>query len=153
MSKFDLDLTDVATGEDEPVTSLSKEELVDLKAEFDKIKAKVDSKQEITLEEQRIVIAWCRADREVKFVLNKLKPKAKKERKVKKVSRAKLIELIEKEELDDFDKKDLEYTLSLYKGKKLTKKALSQLFLKEHQSSLNEVEEIDKEFNLFTEVE
>jgi hypothetical protein len=67
-----------------------------LKEEYIKLKYKAESGLDLTLEEQRTVIRWMRADRETKFILNQKPakepkapkaPKPPKEKKQKKLTK------------------------------------------------------------------
>lgn len=108
---------DIEQLEVSPVHEYSEEEFNQLKIEYERIKALIDTQaHELTLEEQRTILKWRRADRETKFILNKTKPvKAKSDNRTPKVK----------------------------KPKKLTKKALGLLYIKQ----LNGVELTEEEIN------
>lgn len=108
----------------EPVHSLSEEELDILSKEYTRLRALVNSGEyELTIEDQKTILQWRRADRETKFILNKTKVKEKKD-KVAKPSKPK-------------------------KPKKLSQKALSLIYMKELKGeSLTEEEEINRAFTL-----
>jgi predicted nuclease with TOPRIM domain len=110
----------------EPVHSLSEEELDRLQQEYNRLKSLVDSGEyELTLEDQKVILQWRRADRETKFILNKIKVKTEKEAKVPKVK----------------------------KPKKLSQKALGLLYIKELQGeALTEEEERNRVFTLTGEI-
>lgn len=66
------------------VHSLSEEELDALRKEYIRIKNLVDAGDyNLTLQDQRTILRWRRADRETKFILNKVTAKPKKEKVVK----------------------------------------------------------------------
>lgn len=102
------------------VHSLSDIELENLRLEYNRIRLKAETGEEITLEEQRTVIQWMRADRETKFILNQ---KPIKEKKVK----------IPKEPKPPKPKK----------RKKLTKKEFNAILLKELKGEELSPEEIE----------
>lgn len=108
----------------EPVHTLTEEELDKLSKEYTRLRALVDSgNYELTIDDQKIILQWRRADRETKFILNKTKVKEKKESKTK-VPKPK-------------------------KPKKLTQKALSLIYMKElKKEPLTEEEEINRAFTL-----
>lgn len=151
MNDFTLDLNSFNNPE-----SISEEEFNTLKNRYFELKKKVEEGEELTLEEQRDVIKYVRADRETKFVLKEVKEKevkAAKAPKGKKLSRVRLIELLEKElageELTEQELLDKTRSLSEYKPKKLTNKAMNIIFMKEHEGkALNEVEKLDQDFTL-----
>ena len=63
----------------EQVHSLTQEELDSLQQEYSRLKALVDSGDyELSLNDQKVILQWLRADRETKFILNKVKAKAEK---------------------------------------------------------------------------
>jgi hypothetical protein len=97
---FSINLEDI-TENVEPVHSLTDEELEDLKNKYISIKYKLENEgYELTLEDQKTILSWRRADRETKFILNKkvIKiKKLKKPKKPKKLSKKALGELIIKE--------------------------------------------------------
>lgn len=145
MNDFNLDLAEVSDKTKE--REYSSERTVEIEKSYREVKAKFESGTELTLEDQRVVIQYARSQREEKFIL-----KPEKERKVKKLARAALILLLEKPEIDltENEIKDRDHTLAVYKGKKLTKKALNLLLIKEHEGAkLNLVEVKDKELTLF----
>lgn len=110
----------------EPVHTLTEEELDALAKEYTRLRTLVDSGEyELTIEDQKVILQWRRADRETKFILNKTKVKEKKEAKAKdKVVKPK-------------------------KPKKLTQKALSLIYMKElKKEPLTEEEEINRAFTL-----
>jgi hypothetical protein len=81
MNDFAPDLIEVK----EQVHSLSQEELDFLQSEYTRLKNLVDSVEyELTIEDQRTILQWRRADRETKFILNKAKPVKEKAVKIKK---------------------------------------------------------------------
>jgi len=110
----------------EPVHSLSQEELDSLQQEYNRLKALVDSGEyELSLEDQKVILQWRRADRETKFILNKVKAKTEKEAKAPRVK----------------------------KPKKLSQKALGLLYIKELQGEvLTEEEERNRVFTLTGEI-
>jgi len=114
MNDFTVDLTVL---NQEPVHTLSQEELDSLQASYNKLKALVDSgTYELTLEDQRTILQWRRADRETKFILQKAKPVKEKVVRVK-------------------------------KPKKLSNKAMGLLYLKEIKGEeLTEEEKRNKHF-------
>lgn len=114
MNNFAIDIEQL---DSEPVHSLTNEELEHLKQEYTRLKNLVDSGgYELTLQDQRTILQWRRADRETKFILNKVKPKAVKEKK-EKVPKVK-------------------------KPKKLSQKALGLLYIKQLQGEELTEEEI-----------
>ena len=88
-----------------PVHSLTDIELENLRTEFNILKAKAESGIDLTLEEQRTIIRWMRADRETKFILasqgKKVKepkePKAPKPKKLKKLTKKEFNAILLKE--------------------------------------------------------
>jgi hypothetical protein len=69
----------------EQVYSLSQEELDFLQSEYIRLKTLIDSGEyELTIEDQKVILQWRRADREIKFILNKAKPVKEKTIRVKK---------------------------------------------------------------------
>lgn len=110
----------------EPVHSLSQEELDTLQQEYNRLKALVDSGEyELTIEDQKVILQWRRANRETKFILNKIKIKVVKEAKATRVK----------------------------KPKKLSQKALGLLYIKELQGvALTEEEERNRVFTLTGEI-
>src|SRR5574343_1231095 len=115
MNNFAIDIEQL---DSEPVHSLTNEELEHLKQEYTRLKNLVDSGgYELTLQEQRVILQWRRADRETKFILNKVKAKPVKPVKADKVPKPK-------------------------KPKKLTQKALSLLYMRELKGEVLTEEEI-----------
>ena len=126
MSKFDIDLNQVQVVQEHSLTDEEKRVLSD---KFHALKHKVETEgYEMTLDDQKLVIEWLRADRETKFILNQKPAKVVKE-KVVKEPRVK-------------------------KPKKLTQKALGLLIMKELKGeTLTEEELRNKNFTLTGEVE
>ena len=155
MSRFDLDLAEIEDGTETLLgREYSDEKTLEIKAAYRLVKARFDSGESLTLEDQKVIIEHARADREEKFVLNaKAKSaKAPRERKAKKVSRANLVLLLEKleEELTEDEIKDRDHSLTLYKGRKISGKSLNKLFLLEaKEGKLNKLDEMDKQLAMF----
>ena len=124
MNNFAPDLIEIAAPV-EQVHSLTQEELDALQAEYNRIKTLVDSgSYEMTLEDQKVILSWRRADRETKFILNRTKEKVKKD----KVVRVK-------------------------KPKKLSQKALGLIYLKElNGEEVTPEEERNRVFTLTGEI-
>jgi hypothetical protein len=81
MNNFAPDLIEVQ----EQVHSLTQEELDFLQSEYTRLRNLVDSGEyELTIEDQKVILQWRRADRETKFILNKAKPVKEKVVRVKK---------------------------------------------------------------------
>lgn len=109
----------------EVVHSLSEEQLALLDQKYQELKHKVTTEgYEMTLEDQKLVVDWLRANRETKFIINAKTVKEKKE----KVVRVK-------------------------KPKKLTQKALGLLLMRELAGEvLTDDEKRNKEFTLTGEI-
>ena len=121
MTNFSIDLSSIE--EKEQVHSLTEQELEELRTAYNTLRSKAESGGDLTLEEQRTIIRWMRADRETKFILNH---KPAKEKKVKEPKAPKP----PKEK----------------KRKKLTKREFNILLLKELQGeTLTEEEIIDRD--------
>jgi hypothetical protein len=121
MNNFSIDLASIE--EKELTHSLTEEQLEELRSEYNRLKAKAENGQDLTLEEQRTIIRWMRADRETKFILNH---KPAKEKKIKEPKEPK----VPKEK----------------KRKKLTKREFNIILLKELQGeTLTEEEIIDRD--------
>lgn len=118
---FGIDLAKVQVDEH----SLSPIEKAELERKFKTLKHKVEEEgYEMTLEDQRTVVQWLRADRETKFILNQKPIKVPKEPKAPKAPKVK-------------------------KPKKLSQKALGLLIMKELQGEeLTEEELRNKNFTL-----
>lgn len=132
MSILNINLADIATEESpERVHSLSDEELQNLKIAFTVLKMKVETEgYEMTLDDQKTVVDWLRADRETKFILN-TKPVKEKKEKVPKAPKEPKVK----------------------KPKKLSQKALGQIIIKELGGiELTEEEKRNKEFTLTGEI-
>lgn len=121
MSKFDIDLNQVQVVQEHSLTDEEKRVLSD---KFHALKHKVETEgYEMTLDDQKLVIEWLRADRETKFILNQKPAKVVKE-KVVREPRVK-------------------------KPKKLTQKALGLLIMKELKGEVLTEEELkNKNFTL-----
>ena len=124
MSNFSINLEELPDGV-EQVHSLSKEELDNLQSQYEKLKYALENDNyELTIEDQKVILSWRRADRETKFILNKVKEKVVKE----KVVRVK-------------------------KPKKLSKKALGIILIKEmNNEEITEEENRNKHFTLTGEI-
>lgn len=109
----------------EAMHSLSEEELALLDQKYQELKHKVTTESyEMTLEDQKLVVDWLRANRETKFILNAKTVKEKKEKVVK-----------------------------VKKPKKLTQKALGLLLMRELAGEiLTDDEKRNKEFTLTGEI-
>ncbi len=109
----------------EVIHSLSEEELSLLDQKYQELKHKVTTEgYEMTLEDQKLVVDWLRANRETKFILNAKTVKEKKEKVVK-----------------------------VKKPKKLTQKALGLLLMRELAGELlTDDEKRNKEFTLTGEI-
>ena len=109
----------------EVIHSLSEEELTLLNQNHQELKHKVTTEgYEMTLEDQKLVVDWLRANRETKFILNAKTVKEKKEKVVK-----------------------------VKKPKKLTQKALGLLLMRELAGELlTDDEKRNKEFTLTGEI-
>jgi hypothetical protein len=109
----------------EVIHSLSEEELSLLDQKYQELKHKVTTESyEMTLEDQKLVVDWLRANRETKFILNAKAVKEKKEKVVK-----------------------------VKKPKKLTQKALGLLLMRELAGEvLTDDEKRNKEFTLTGEI-
>ena len=109
----------------EIIHSLSEEELAILDQRYQELKHKVTTESyEMTLEDQKLVVDWLRANRETKFILNAKTVKEKKEKVVK-----------------------------VKKPKKLTQKALGLLLMRELAGEvLTDDEKRNKEFTLTGEI-
>lgn len=109
----------------EVIHSLSEEQLALLDQKYQELKHKVTTEgYEMTLEDQKLVVDWLRANRETKFIINAKTVKEKKE----KVVRVK-------------------------KPKKLTQKALGLLLMRELAGeALTDDEKRNKEFTLTGEI-
>jgi hypothetical protein len=109
----------------EVIHSLSEEELAILDQKYQELKHKVTTESyEMTLEDQKLVVDWVRANRETKFILNAKTVKEKKEKVVK-----------------------------VKKPKKLTQKALGLLLMRELAGEvLTDDEKRNKEFTLTGEI-
>jgi hypothetical protein len=125
MSKFAIDLNEVNVVQEHSLTDEQKKLLTD---KFNALKHKVETEgYEMTLEDQRLVIEFLRADRETKFILNQKPAKVVRE-KVTKEPKVK-------------------------KPKKLTQKALGLLIMKElNGEELTEEELRNKHFTLTGEI-
>lgn len=111
MNDFAPDLEQLDT---QLVHSLSEEELDSLRKEYIRIKSLVDAGDyNLTLQDQRTILRWRRADRETKFILNKVTAKPKKEKVVK-----------------------------VKKPKKLSQKALGLLYIRQMKGEVLTEEEI-----------
>jgi hypothetical protein len=121
MSKFAIDLNEVNVVQEHSLTDEQKKVLTD---KFNALKYKVETEgYEMTLDDQRLVIEFLRADRETKFILNQKPAKVGRE-KVTKEPKVK-------------------------KPKKLTQKALGLLIMKElNGEELTEEELRNKHFTL-----
>ena len=126
MTKFDIDLNQVQVAQEHSLTDEEKRVLSD---KFHALKHKVETEgYEMTLDGQKLVIEWLRADRETKFILNQKPAKVVKE-KVVREPRVK-------------------------KPKKLTQKALGLLIMKELKGEVLTEEELkNKNFTLTGEIE
>jgi hypothetical protein len=109
----------------EVIHSLPEEELALLDQKYQELKHKVTTEgYEMTLEDQKLVVDWLRANRETKFILNAKTVKEKKEKVVK-----------------------------VKKPKKLTQKALGLLLMRELAGELlTDEEKRNKEFTLTGEI-
>jgi hypothetical protein len=109
----------------EVIHSLSEEELTLLDQRYQELKHKVTTEgYEMTLDDQKLVVDWVRANRETKFILNAKTVKEKKEKVVK-----------------------------VKKPKKLTQKALGLLLMRELAGELlTDDEKRNKEFTLTGEI-
>jgi hypothetical protein len=109
----------------EVIHSLLEEELAILDQKYQELKHKVTTEgYEMTLEDQKLVVDWLRANRETKFILNAKTVKEKKEKVVK-----------------------------VKKPKKLTQKALGLLLMRELAGEvLTDDEKRNKEFTLTGEI-
>ena len=109
----------------EVMHSLPEEELAILDQRYQELKHKVTTESyEMTLEDQKLVVDWLRANRETKFILNAKTVKEKKEKVVK-----------------------------VKKPKKLTQKALGLLLMRELAGEvLTDDEKRNKEFTLTGEI-
>ena len=109
----------------EVIHSLPEEELAVLDQKYQELKHKVTTEgYEMTLEDQKLVVDWLRANRETKFILNAKTVKEKKEKVVK-----------------------------VKKPKKLTQKALGLLLMIELAGELlTDDEKRNKEFTLTGEI-
>jgi hypothetical protein len=109
----------------EVIHSLPEEELAILDQRYQELKHKVTTESyEMTLEDQKLVVDWVRANRETKFILNAKAVKEKKEKVVK-----------------------------VKKPKKLTQKALGLLLMRELAGEvLTDDEKRNKEFTLTGEI-
>jgi hypothetical protein len=109
----------------EQAHSLPEEELAILDQRYQELKHKVTTESyEMTLEDQKLVVDWVRANRETKFILNAKTVKEKKEKVVK-----------------------------VKKPKKLTQKALGLLLMRELAGEvLTDDEKRNKEFTLTGEI-
>ncbi len=105
--------------------SLTEEELSILDQKYQELKHKVTTESyEMTLDDQKLVVDWVRANRETKFILNAKTVKEKKEKVVK-----------------------------IKKPKKLTQKALGLLLMRELAGELlTDDEKRNKEFTLTGEI-
>lgn len=128
MSIPSLDLNTLST---EQVHSLTEAELADLDSKYQELKAKVTTEgYEMTLDDQKLVVDWLRANRETKFILNSKPVKDKKEKVPKEPKPPKV-----------------------KKPKKLTQRALGLLLMKELKGEeLTEEEKRNKEFTLTGEI-
>ena len=154
MAIIDLDLSTI------PSESLqgeySEAQKLEIKENYLKVKKKFDSGEPLTLEDQKVIIDHARADREEKFILNKKTAKAPKERKAKKLSRAKLVLLLEKPEEDSTEDevKDRDHSLALYKGRKISGKALNLILVAEARGEgINKLDQIDKNLAMYGSIE
>ena len=120
-----IDLNTLST---EQVHSLSE---ADLDSKYQELKAKVTTEgYEMTLDDQKLVVDWLRANRETKFILNSKPVKEKKEKVPKEPKPPKV-----------------------KKPKKLTQRALGLLLMKELKGEeLTEEEKRNKEFTLTGEI-
>jgi hypothetical protein len=109
----------------EVIHSLLEEELAILDQKYQELKHKVTTEgYEMTLDDQKLVVDWVRANRETKFILNAKTVKEKKEKVVK-----------------------------VKKPKKLTQKALGLLLMRELAGEvLTDDEKRNKEFTLTGEI-
>ena len=119
---------DITTLSLEPVHSLTDAELATLDFNYQELKTKVTTEgYEMTLDDQKLVVDWLRANRETKFILNskpvkEKKEKAPKEPKAPKVKKPKkltqralgllLMKELKGEELTDEEKRSKEFTLT-----------------------------------------
>lgn len=129
MNDFSLDISELVVNE--PVHSYSNEELEALRTDYVRIKKAVteDANYDLTLEEQRAVIRWMRADREVKFMLKKAATKVKK-------AKSKVIKEV------DENGNVVAKVVKIKKPKKLSNKAMGLLALKEARGEALTDEEI-----------
>jgi hypothetical protein len=152
MNKFNINLAEVSEKKELNRENLiSEQELQEIEARFKVVKEKVERGEELSLEDARTITEHFRAIRKERFVL-----KEEKERKAKKLSRVKMVELfytrLAGKELTKDETADLERSLAEYKGKKLSKKDLNNLLVKEHtEGNLDEIELKDKQRTLFPE--
>ena len=125
MSQFSINLNEVST---EQAHSLTEEEKRVLSEKFQALKHKVETEgYEMTLDDQKLVVEWLRADRETKFILNQKPAKVVKEKVVKEPK--------------------------VKKPKKLTQKALGTILMKELSGeALTDEEARNKHFTLTGEV-
>jgi hypothetical protein len=125
MSKFSIDLNEVAVVQEHSLTDEQKKVLTD---KFNALKHKVETEgYEMTLDDQRLVIEFLRADRETKFILNQKPAKVVREKAVREPK--------------------------VKKPKKLTQKALGLIIMKElNKEELTEEEARNKHFTLTGEV-
>lgn len=80
MATFSLNMEEVSTDTVDN-HSISAEERERLTKEFNELKRKVEQEgYELTLEDQRTIVMFLRADRETKFILNSKPPKVVKEK-------------------------------------------------------------------------
>jgi hypothetical protein len=122
---------DITTLSPEPVHSLTDAELATLAFKYQELKTKVTTEgYEMTLDDQKLVVDWLRANRETKFILNS-KPVKEKKEKVPKEPKAPKVK----------------------KPKKLTQRALGLLLMKELKGEeLTDEEKRSKEFTLTGEI-
>ena len=112
-----IDLNTLST---EQVHSLTEAELASLESKYQELKAKVTTEgYEMTLDDQKLVVDWLRANRETKFILNSKpikEPKPPKVKKPKKLTQKALGKLLIKElsgeQLTENEKRNKEFTLT-----------------------------------------
>jgi len=129
----------------------------ELSAKYSDLRKKRSKGEDLTIAEMKTVIEYSRAVRCRNFTF-KSEAQIAKENKPKKLSRANLILLQEKlnkgEELEEKENANYRHTLELYKGIKLSKKALAILQVKDFtEDGLNPIEKIDLEKNCPTPTE
>lgn len=147
-----VDLSQVTTEERVEVFAPDPDEFAACKERLRQVKAKINKGDEMTLEDQRVVIQFARMDRTQKFVLNRAKVKSPKVYAGKKLSRAKFILLQIKLDtlgLDEREQLDYIKTKAAYEGKKLSAKDLHALLVREYEledgAELNYIDKLDKQ--------